>query len=457
MRNIFRKIAHAPDALLNESAELTKIETSHISEGGILTTTKKYWKTLGPGLITGASDDDPSGIATYSQTGAQYGPQLLWLATFSFPFMALIQEMCGRIALVTGRGLASNIRRSYSRKILFICAIFLFAANTLNIGADLGAMAKGVQLLYPHFNFTFLIVVIGIGSLLLEVFVSYRVYAKYLKWLVFVLFSYVISLFLIKLDWGSILTHTFIPSITFSKDQIYLITAILGTTISPYLFFWQTSQEVEEEILEGRTTLSKRQHVAPEELTLEIKNMQTDVWSGMFLSNFVMFAIIAVCAGTLYASGITNITSASDAALALRPLAGDSAFLLFAIGIIGTGLLAIPVLAASVSYAIAELFSWHEGLYRKFKSAHSFYGVMILAVVLGLALNFLHIDPIKALIYSAVGNGLIAPIIMVCIVHMSGSKKIMGKHASKKRTSFFGWLITGIMTIAGVMTIISFF
>ncbi len=418
---------------------------------------KKFWKTLGPGLVTGASDDDPSGIATYSQAGAQYGPQLLWLSTFTLPFMGLIQEMCARIALVTGQGLASNIRRFYPRRILYIATIFLFAANTLNIGADLGAMAKAVQLLAPKIPFVALIIFFGIGGILLEVLVSYKVYSKYLKWLVLVLFSYVASLFLVKFHWSTILFHTFVPQLSFTKESIYLVTALLGTTISPYLFFWETSQEVEEEILDGRTTLEERENTVEPVLRAEIKNMRVDVWSGMFLSNFVMFAIIAVCAGTLFTSGITNITSASDAALALKPLAGNAAFILFALGIIGTGLLAIPVLAASVSYAVAELFSWNEGLYRKFSQARSFYGVMILAVVVGLALNFLHIDPIKALIYSAVGNGLIAPIIMVCIVQMSGNEKLMGEHRSKKATSLLGWFITGVMMIAGIATLVSFF
>jgi len=432
--------------------EELKADIKGISDG-----TKKYWKALGPGLVTGASDDDPSGIATYSQAGAKYGPGLLWLSSFTLPFMALIQEMCARIAIVTGRGLASNIRRYYPKRVLYIATIFLFAANTLNIGADLGAMAKGVQLLAPNINFIFLILLFGLGGIALEVLVSYRVYSKYLKWLVLVLFSYVISLFFVKFSWSDIAFHTFIPHIAFTKESIYLVTAILGTTISPYLFFWQTSQEVEEEILDGRATIAQRQHTEPEKLKSEIKNMRVDVWSGMFFSNFVMFAIIAVCAGTLFASGITNINTAQDAALALRPLAGNAAFILFALGIIGTGLLAIPVLAGSVSYAVAELFKWHEGLYRKWKSAHSFYGIMILAVVVGLLLNFLHIDPIKALIYSAIGNGLIAPVIMICIVQMSGNRKLMGAHASKKSTLLFGWLITGVMALAGIATLASFF
>lgn len=448
-----KKIIDAPSEVLEGSVSLTQKITREISHNKITEQTKKYWKTLGPGLVTGASDDDPSGIATYSQTGAKYGLQLLWLSLFTFPFMAMIQEMCARIALSTGRGLASNIKRHYSVRILYMCMTFLFIANTFNIGADLSAMASAVQLLAPGFGYIPLVVIFGVGILLLEIFLSYRTYAKYLKWLSFVLLAYVASMFFIKFDWHAVAFHTLVPSLSFNKDMLLLVTAILGTTISPYLFFWQTSQEVEEEILEGKTTLAERQHATKK----DIKRMRVDIWSGMFLSNFVMFCIIAVCGATLYAHGITNIETASDAALALKPLAGNAAYVLFALGIIGTGLLAIPVLAASASYTVAESFSWKEGLYRKLRNARSFYGVMILSVFLGLLLNFFKIDPIKTLIYSAVANGVIAPIIMVCIVSLSSNKKIMGEHANRKSTNFFGWLVTGLMGIASIATLISLF
>ncbi|MBI2032889.1 MAG: Nramp family divalent metal transporter [Candidatus Levybacteria bacterium] len=412
----------------------------------------QYWKTLGPGLTTGAADDDPSGIATYSQTGAQYGFQLLWLAGFTFPLMAIVQEMCARIGLVTGRGLAGNIRIYFPRWVLYTSSILLFVANTFNIGADLGAMAKATQLLFPEVSFGGLIIVFTTLSLLLQIFTSYEKYAKYLKWLALVLLSYVFSALSVKINFHDLAFHTFIPSITLGKEQIILIAGILGTTISPYLFFWQTSQEVEEQILGGKTTLKLRQNETTEE---EIKTMRIDVWSGMFLSNIVMYFIIAASAATLFSHGITNIKTASDAALALKPIAGDNAYLLFTIGIIGTGMLAVPVLAGSASYALAESFRWKYGLYKKLKEANSFYGVIIISMLIGLSINFSGIDQIKALIYSAVLNGIVAPIILVVIVLISSNKKIMGTRVNHPLTTGFGWLITLIMTCVAFAVILS--
>jgi NRAMP (natural resistance-associated macrophage protein)-like metal ion transporter len=412
-----------------------------------------YLKKIGPGMITGAADDDPSGITTYSQAGASYGTGLLWLALWTYPLVATIQEMCSRIALVTGRGLASNIKSSYSKKILYACTILLFFANTLNIGADLGAMTKAVQLISPNLNFTFLIIFIGISSLLLEILIPYKKYSKYLKWLVLALFAYIITGFIINMDWSLLLHDGLIPQITFSKTQILLITGILGTTISPYLFFWQTSQEIEEEIEKGQTSIKSRKGTNAE----EIKEMRVDVWVGMFLSNLVMFFIIAVCANTLFINGITNIETAADAAKALEPLAGPFAKLLFAIGIIGTGLLAIPVLAGSTAYAISESFGWREGLYRKYKTAHAFYGVIIVSVFIGIIINFIGIDPIKALIYSAIVNGIIAPIILVFIVKISSSKKIMGEYKNGKIIKTIGWVTTILMGITSIAAIYSLF
>jgi NRAMP (natural resistance-associated macrophage protein)-like metal ion transporter len=410
----------------------------------------QYWHMLGPGLTTGAADDDPSGIATYSQTGARWGFSLLWLAAFSFPLMAVVQEMCARIGMVTGRGLAGNIKRHYSKKVLYTVTALLFFANTFNIGADLGAMAKAVQLFWPNFSFTVLIFFFTVLSLLLQIFTSYKDYAKYLKWLALVLMSYVLTAFFVHLNWREILANAFIPHLDFSKDQIFLICGILGTTISPYLFFWQTSQEVEEEILQGRTTIKLRQ---TETTDAEIKKMRVDIWSGMFFSNLAMFFIILTCAATLYRAGITNISTAAEAAAALKPLAGQYAFLLFAIGIIGVGLLGVPVLAGSASYALSESFGWKQGLYLKFKKARAFYGVIILSMGLGLILNFVGLDPIKALIYSAVANGIVAPVILVLIVHMSDNKKIMGNRTNGKIISAVGWIATIVMIIAGVATI----
>jgi NRAMP (natural resistance-associated macrophage protein)-like metal ion transporter len=456
-KNIIEDIAKAPAKVIDKTVDISVHVTETITETlgteNIISKGKEYSKILGPGLVTGAADDDPSGIATYSQTGAQYGNSLIWLSAWTFPLMATIQEMCARIALVTGRGLASNIKSNYSRKVLYFCTILLLVANTFNIGADLGAMAKAVQLVAPRFGFGFLIVSMGMVGLLLQIFIPYKKYAKYLRWLAMTLLAYVLTGFLVKMDWHDLAIRTFIPQINFSQDQFMLITGILGTTISPYLFFWQTSQEVEEEIAQGKTTAHSRRGTND----AEVRAMRTDVWSGMFLSNLVMFFIIAVCSATLYKSGITNIDTAADAARALRPLAGDGAYLLFAIGIIGTGLLAIPVLAGSTSYAISESLGWKEGLYRKLKEANAFYGVIIISVIAGMLMNFIGLDPIKTLIYSAIANGIIAPIILVCIVHMSSSKKLMGKYSNSPLKQVLGWTITGIMGISAIATVITFF
>ncbi|MBI3109528.1 divalent metal cation transporter [Candidatus Daviesbacteria bacterium] len=415
---------------------------------------RKYWHSLGPGMVTGAADDDPSGIATYSQAGARYGFGFLWTAGFTFPLMSIIQEMCARIGLVTGRGLAGNIRMFFPKWVLYLCTFLLFAANSLNIGADLGAMAKATQLLYPNFGFNFLILFFAIFSLALQIFTTYDRYAKYLKWLALVLLAYVFSAIAANLDFGQIIASAIVPSFDFSKEQIFMITAILGTTISPYLFFWQTSQEVEEQILVGRTTLKLRQVQTSDK---EIKDMRLDVWSGMFLSNLVMFFIIAACGAVLYASGITNIETAQQAAEALRPIAGEATYLLFAIGIIGTGLLTIPILAGSASYALSESFGWKYGLYRKLKEANAFYGVIIIATLIGLGINFLNFDTIKVLIYTAVFNGLIAPVILATIVILSSNKKVMGNRVNGPISLVLGLIITLVMAAAGIATIYSLF
>lgn len=413
-------------------------------------TFKEYWEDLGPGLITGAADDDPSGIATYSQMGASQGFGLIWLSLFSFPLMATIQEMCARIGMATGVGLAANIRKHYSKRILYLCTVLLLFANVFNIGADLGAMAKGTQLIWPAFSFTFLIFLFAILSLLLQIFISYKKYAKYLKYLTFVLFAYVISAFSVKMNWGEVLRNTIVPNFHFSKDIIILVCAALGTTISPYLFFWQSSQEVEEQILHGEKTIAERR---ADTTPHDIKNMRVDVWSGMFVSNLVMFFIIAACGATLFESGITNIATAADAAIALRPFAGNFAFTLFALGILGTGLLAIPVLAGSASYAISESFGWKTGLYRKLRQATSFYAVIIIAMVLGIILNFVGLDPIKALIYAAVLNGIISPFMIFFIVHLSGDESVMGSFKNKKTGNLWGWVTFILISLVGVGTI----
>lgn len=453
-KKLFEKTVEAPAKALEKVVKNSHETIDFLAAKKPIKKAKNYWRILGPGLTTGASDDDPSGIATYSQAGARYGFQLLWLAPFTFPLMGVVQEMCARIGLVTGQGLAANIRKHFPRWVLYACTALLFSANTFNVGADLGAMAKAVQLLYPATDFALLVFGFTVFSLLLQVFSTYERYAKYLKYLALILFSYVLSALLIKdLDWQAIIFAGLTPSIEFSKDQLLMICAVLGTTISPYLFFWQTSQEVEDEILKGKKKINQRLGASKH----EISDMRADVWSGMFLSNAIMFFIIVACGATLHASGITTIESAADAAEALRPLAGEATYILFTLGIIGTGLLAVPVLAGSAAYAVSEAFQWKNGLHHKLKHAYAFYGILIISMGVGLQLNFVGLDPIKALIYSAVANGIIAPVALVLILLLSNSEKIMGKWANSPLIKTVGWAVVGIMTIVSITTAGSIF
>jgi len=444
-KDFIERVASAPATVLDTTITTTEHVAKTLPNAMPIKKTKEYWNVLGPGLTTGAADDDPSGIATYSQAGAQYGFQLLWMAPFTFPVMSIVQEMCARIGIVTGRGLAANIRAHFSRRVLYVTTLLLFVANAINIGADLGAMAKALQLLNNGFNFYLLVIGFAVLSLLLQIYLPYARYARYLKWLALILLSYVASAILAHLDWGHVLGRAVSPSIEFNRDQIILICAILGTTISPYLFFWQTSQEVENQIEEGKTTLASRQGSNHH----EIKDMRVDVWSGMFLSNLVMFFIIAASGAILFTEGITEIQSAAQAAEALRPFAGDTSYWLFALGIIGTGMLAIPVLAGSSSYAVSESLRWKEGLNKKLKQAHAFYGILILSVLIGLSINFLGIDPIKALIYAAVANGIVAPVVLALIVIISSKKSIMGEWTNRRSTTWLGWGVTALMLLAG--------
>ena len=453
-KDYLKRGAEAPAEMLDKGIETTQKITSSIPNNQIVKKSGDYWRMLGPGLTTGASDDDPSGIATYSQIGAKYGFQFLWLAAWILPFAVVVQEMCARIGLVTGRGLASNIRSHFSKKVLYICALSLFVANVINIGADLGAMAKAVQLLNPALNFVMLVVGFALLSLFMQIFTPYERYAKYLKWLALILVAYILSAIMAKLNWSEVLHKGFVPHISFSKDQMILVCAALGTTISPYLFFWQTSQEVESQIQDGKNTVKERRTAtAPG----DIKKMRIDVWTGMILSQVVMFFIIATCGGVLYANGVRDIQSAAQAAEALRPFAGDATYYLFAAGIIGTGLLAIPVLATSSSYALSESLRWKQGMNHSLKQARAFYGIIIIALLAGMSLNFLGIDPIKALIYSAFLNGLVAPIILALVVIISSNKKIMGHWVNKKSTTVIGWLATILMTAAGIAGVYSLF
>ena len=442
-----------PARVLEESIELAVKGEHLLVSKKPFKLAEEYWANLGPGLTTGASDDDPSGIATYSQAGAQYGFQLIWLALFTYPFMATVQEMCARIGVVSGKGLAANIRQHFPRSALYAATALLFVANTLNIAADLGAMAASTRLLVPGLGIELLVVFFALISLLLQIFTTYARYAKFLKYLALALLSYVVVAFSVGLDWGEVLRHLVIPSLTFSKNQIFLVAAVLGTTISPYLFFWQTSQEVEEGILHGQTSIAARKHEAS---PLSVRRMRIDVWSGMFISNLIAFFIFAACAGTLYAVGDTHIATAAQAAQALRPF-GEFAYLLFTVGVVGTGLLAIPVLAGSTAYAFAESMGWKYGLYRKLKQAYAFYGVIIVSMVIGIIANFMQLDPIRGLIWAAVANGVISPVILYFVVKISGDKRVMGGYANGPLTRAVGWASVALMALSGLAAIIAIF
>ncbi len=449
MEKEIEELAKGSSIALEKGIEATRKlgkDTASLSQ---IKRARGFWRGLGPGFVTGAADDDPSGIATYSQTGARFGYQFLWLSLVTFPLMSIVQEMCARIGLATGRGLAGNIRINYPRWVLYTVALLLFAANTFNIAANIGAMSEAFRLIYPDLHFPVLVVVFSFFTLYMQIFTPYERYARYLKYLVLVLFAYVVTAFTANIDLGQMFRGAFIPAFEFTKDQIFIVTAIFGTTISPYLFFWQTSHEVEEEIMHGKTSLRLRTETTDE----EVKKMRVDVWTGMFISNLVMFSIIATCAAVLFSNGIFNIESASDAARALRPLAGENAFFLFAIGIIGTGLLSVPVLSGSAAYTVAESFKWRSGLYRKLSQARSFYGVIIISTIIAMNINFIGFDPIKLLIYSAVFNGLVAPIVLFFIVKMSSSRRVVKERVNHPFIETLGWFVTFIMAFAGVMTI----
>ncbi len=412
---------------------------------------KDLIKKLGPGWITGASDDDPSGIGTYSYSGSRFGFGQLWTMFFTIPFMVAVQEMCARIGQVTGRGLAGVIRQHYSRRALMMCVSLLFIANTINIAADIGAMAAAFRLLVDV-PFVLTAVLFTALILALEIFIPYKKYARILKFLSASLFLYVIAAVAVQKDWLNVAKHLVLPSFSFDKDYLFALVAILGTTISPYLFFWQSSTEVEEEISNGRATLKARKGVTDEEIT----TMRWDVGIGMVFSNLVAFFIMVTTASTLFPQGIV-IETAQDAAVALTPIAGPFASLLFAIGIIGTGLLAVPILAGSASYAISEAFRWKNGLYRKWNEAYGFYAVIAIATIAGLCINFLNVDPIKLLIWTAVINGVIAPILLTLIVRIGNNKKIMGARKNSRLSSFFGWMTVALMSGSAILLLASWF
>jgi NRAMP (natural resistance-associated macrophage protein)-like metal ion transporter len=411
---------------------------------------KAIFKKIGPGFITGASDDDPSGIATYSQTGAMFGYAQLWLAPFCYPFMVAIQEMCGRIGMVTGKGLSGVLREHYPKWTVYIATSLLIIANTVNIGADLGAMAASAQMLVG-LPYVFWLIFMTVIILVLEIFVGYKVYAKILMYLTFTLLAYFFTAFIVKQDWGLILKDTFIPQIKFSKDYVFNVVAFLGTTITPYLFFWQADQEIEEQIVEHKI-MAIGAGIA-RVTSCDIRDLRFDTMFGMLFSQLMAFMIIITTAATLFSHGITNINTAPEAAQALKPLAGNFAYLLFATGIIGTGLLAVPVLSGSAGYAVSEALGWNSGLGQKFKDVHGFYGVIIISTLIGLLINFIGIDPIKALYYAAAVNGLLATPLMIIILLIGNNKKIMGKYVNKWLSKTLTWIIIGVMGICGLFLI----
>ena len=402
----------------------------------------RFWKILGPGLVTGASDDDPSGIATYSQAGAAYGLSTLWTALITFPLMASIQEMCARIGLVTSHGLAGTLKSNYSKPVLYLMLLFSFPAIVMNIGADIAGMGAVGNLLFPSIHATYFCIGFTILLLVSIIYLPYQKIASVLKYLCLVLLVYLIVPFLYKQDWIAVLKATFIPTIKFDKDFISILVAILGTTISPYLFFWQANMEVEDK---------KQKHLMVNKRVID--EMKKDVDFGMLFSNVVMFFLILTTGSVLFNGGIHQIDTVEQAAQALKPLAGNFAYLLFAVGVIGTGLLAIPVLSGSLSYIFTETFGWKQGLNKKFHQAKAFYIIIAISLILGLALNYMGLSPIKALIYSAILYGLTAPVLIAIILHISNNKKIMGKHTNGKMSNILGFAALTLMSVAAVVLV----
>ena len=398
------------------------------------------WEKIGPGLVTGASDDDPSGIATYSQAGAAFGLSTLWTAIVAFPLMAAIQQMCARIGLVTSQGLTGTIKKHYPKPILYLMLLFSFPAIIMNIGADIAGMGAVGNLLFPKIEANYFSVIFTIILLGLIVYLPYQKIASVLKYLCIVMLVYFIVPFLYKQDFVSIVKATFIPTIRFDKSFIAIIVGILGTTISPYLFFWQASVEVEE--MKNRKQLIVNKKI--------IQEINQDVDFGMTVSGFVMYFIILTTGTVLYNSGIHQIDTVEQAAMALKPIAGNLAYLLFAVGVIGTGLIAIPVLSGSISYIFSETFGWEQGLDKKFHEAKGFYVIIAISLLLGLSINYIGISPIQSLIYTAILYGLTAPVLIAIILHISNNKKIMGTNVNGKLSNFLGFSALIIMSVAAI-------
>ncbi len=401
-----------------------------------------FFRSLGPGLVTGASDDDPSGIATYSQAGAQFGLATLWTALLTFPLMATVQEMCARIGMVTSQGLTTTLRSHYPKWILWIMILFSFPAVVLNIGADIAGMGAAANLVLPRippYVFTIGFTVMITAAI---IYFPFQKIASVLKWLCITLLVYLAIPFFSHIDWAQVLVNTFVPHIAFTKDYISMIVAILGTTISPYLFFWQATMEAEDVKKKGKTIVVDKQMLT---------TMRNDVNGGMFFSNLVMFFVILTCGSVLYPNGIHQLTTIEQAAGALRPIAGEASYLLFALGIIGTGLLAIPVLTGSISYMIAETFGWQEGLDLNFLQAKPFYAVIIVSLLIGLVINYTGISPMDGLLYTAILYGVTSPVLIVIVLHIGNNQKIMGDRINKQRSNILGWITFALMTIGALL------
>ena len=409
-------------------------------KNSLLVKFKNFLKNLGPGLVTGASDDDPSGIATYSQAGAKYGLQLLWTAILTYPLMVSIQEMCARIGIVTKKGLTGTIKKYYPKYLLYIILAISFPSIVLNIGADIAGMGAVGNLLMPKipaFLFSIAFTVMLMYSI---IFWSYNKIASILKWLCITLFSYILIPFFIHTDWLLVFKNALLPKFINDKDYYIMLVGILGTTISPYLFFWQASMEVEE---------AQAKHLVVDKKV--ITNMKEDVKGGMFFTTIVFFFIILTTGSVLFNAGIHHIDTVEEAAKALQPIAGDFAYLLFALGVLGTGFLAIPVLAGSLSYMMAETFGWQEGLNKKFHEAPGFYITMVISLIIGLMIHFIGISPIQALIYTAVLYGITAPVLIALILHICNQKKIMGEFTNNKWSNIFGVITFVVMTAASIL------
>jgi NRAMP (natural resistance-associated macrophage protein)-like metal ion transporter len=407
-------------------------------------------KSLGPGLITGAADDDPSGIATYSQAGAQFGYSMLWTVLFTYPLMVGIQMVSARLGFITGKGLAANVKAIFPRPVLYGIVGLLLIANTINIAADIAAMGEALRLLLGGYAHVYS-VCFGLSCLILQVYLPYETYVRYLKWLTLALLSYVAVIFTIHIHWGTVIGELVLPQLVLDHNTITMVVAVFGTTISPYLFFWQAAQEMEDlRVINGRTGAAAVLPHTSDVARRQMRRIRWDTYVGMGYSNLIAFFIILSTAATLHAAGLTDIQTSAQAAEALRPLGGSAVFLLFSLGIIGTGMLAVPVLAGSAAYAVSESFDWQSGMNRKPTEAWGFYGIIGIATIGGVALTFTHLDPVRALVWSAEINGIIAVPIMVIMMLLASREDVMGDFVIRPRLRRLGWAATAVMAVTVV-------